>query len=273
MKKRIALLTLAAAILFGMTFLPWAMHTGPTDNGLPRYVNYYQTIFSSGNVFMPISGVLTAIAFLAALIHLTGERRGWPLTCGVLLLLAAGCTVAAVFTPFSASFTILTVVITLGQTLCGVFALLVCRAMAQEAQRPVGSKIPAAVLTGAAAVLVVLACLPWALRLAAEYKGHNGFSDYFTSFMYIRNYCVTVSGLLTALALLFALLHLFGALRGRAYTCGILLALAAACTLMSFLFRMEGSFTLLTLVITVGQALAAAYALCGCCAKTAKNEL
>ena len=32
---------------------------------------------------------------------------------------------------------------------------------------------------------------------------------------------------------------------------------------MSFLFRMEGSFTILTLVITVGQALAAVYALCG----------
>lgn len=123
MKKRIALLTLAAAILFGMTLLPWAMHSGPTDNGLPRYVNYYQTIFSNGNVYMPISGILTAIAFLAALMHLTDERRGRPLTCGVLLLLAAGCTVAAVFTPFSASFTVLTVVITVAQALAAVYAL------------------------------------------------------------------------------------------------------------------------------------------------------
>ncbi len=118
MKKRIAFLTAGIAILLILTLLPWAAQLGEGDNG---------GIGINGNLFMPLSGILTAAALLLALLHLCGALHGSPIACGILLILSTVSTLCCLFWGETDIFSPLTVVITVGQALAAVYALLACR--------------------------------------------------------------------------------------------------------------------------------------------------
>lgn len=127
MKKRIAFLTVGIAILLLLTFLPWAARLGEGDNGSNRFVNYYVGIGINGNLFMPLSGILTALALLLALLHLCVLPHRRPIVCGILLMLSTVSTLCSLFYGVTDLFSPLTVVITVGQALAAVYALLACR--------------------------------------------------------------------------------------------------------------------------------------------------
>ena len=127
MKKRIAFLTVGIAILLLLTFLPWAARLGEGDNGGNRFVNYYAGIGINGNLFMPLSGILTAAALLLALLHLCGVLHGSPIACGILLILSTVSTMCCLFYGATDFFSPLTIAITAGQALAAVYALLACR--------------------------------------------------------------------------------------------------------------------------------------------------
>ncbi len=127
MKKRIAFLTAGIAILLILTLLPWAAQLGEGDNGGNRFVNYYAGIGINGNLFMPLSGILTAAALLLALLHLCGVLHGSPIACGILLILSTVSTMCCHLFGVADFFSPLTVVITVGQALAAVYALLACR--------------------------------------------------------------------------------------------------------------------------------------------------
>ena len=127
MKKRIAFLTAGIAILLILTLLPWAARLGEGDNGGNRLVSFYTGIGANGNIFMPISGILTAAALLVALLHLGVLPRRRPIACGILLMLSTVSTLCCLFWGETDIFSPLTVVITVGQALAAVYALLACR--------------------------------------------------------------------------------------------------------------------------------------------------
>lgn len=127
MKKRIAFLTAGIAILLILTLLPWAARLGEGDNGSNRLVSFYTGIGANGNIFMPISGILTALALLVALLHLCVLPRRRPIACGILLMLSTVSTLCCLFWGETDIFSPLTVVITVGQALAAVYALLACR--------------------------------------------------------------------------------------------------------------------------------------------------
>ena len=127
MKKRIAFLTAGIAILLILTLLPWAARLGEGDNGGNRFVNYYAGIGINGNLFMPLSGILTVLALLVALLHLCVLPRRRPIACGILLMLSTVSTLCCLFWGETDIFSPLTVVITVGQALAAVYALLACR--------------------------------------------------------------------------------------------------------------------------------------------------
>lgn len=127
MKKRIAFLTVGIAVLLLLTFLPWAARLGEGDNGSNRLVSFYSGIGANGNIFMPISGILTALALLAALLHLCVLLRRRPIVCGILLMLSTVSTLCCLFCGETDIFSPLTVGITVGQALAAVYALLACR--------------------------------------------------------------------------------------------------------------------------------------------------
>ena len=127
MKKRIAFLTVGIAILLLLTFLPWAARLGRGDNGSNRFVNYYAGIGINGNLFMPLSGILTAAALFLALLNLCGALHCRPIACGILLILSTVSTLCSLFYGVTDLFSPLTVVITVGQALAAVYALLACR--------------------------------------------------------------------------------------------------------------------------------------------------
>ena len=127
MKKRIAFLTAGSAILLILTLLPWAARLGEGDNGGNRFVNYYAGIGINGNLFMPLSGILTVLALLVALLHLCVLPRRRPIACGILLMLSTVSTLCCLFWGETDIFSPLTVVITVGQALAAVYALLACR--------------------------------------------------------------------------------------------------------------------------------------------------
>ncbi|MDD6643305.1 MAG: hypothetical protein ACI3VU_08470 [Faecousia sp.] len=128
MKKRIAFLTVGIAILLLLTLLPWAARLGEGDNGSNRFVNYYAGIGINGNLFMSLSGILTAAALLLALLHLFGALRSRPIVCGILLILSTVSTMCCLLFGAADFFSPLTVVITVGQALAAVYALLGCQA-------------------------------------------------------------------------------------------------------------------------------------------------
>ncbi len=123
MKKRVAFLTTGILILLILTFLPWAARLGTGD----RLVSYYSGVTLNGNIFMPLSGLLTALALSIAALHLFGVLRGQPIFCGILLIASVASTLCCLFWGASDLFAPLTVVITVGQALAAVFALLGCR--------------------------------------------------------------------------------------------------------------------------------------------------
>ena len=127
MKKRIAFLTAGIAILLILTLLPWAARLGEGDNGGNRLVSFYTGIGANGNIFMPISGILTAAALLVSLLHLCVLPRRRPIACGILLMLSTVSTLCCLFWGETDIFSPLTVVITVGQALAAVYALLACR--------------------------------------------------------------------------------------------------------------------------------------------------
>ena len=127
MRKRVAFLTAGILILLILTFLPWAARLGPNDNGGERLVNYYIGVTLNGNIFMPLSGLLTALALIIAALHLSCVLRGRPIFCGILLIASTVCTLCCLFWGATELFAPLTVIITVGQALAAVFALLGCR--------------------------------------------------------------------------------------------------------------------------------------------------
>lgn len=96
---------------------------GESDNGGNRFVSFYRGIGANGNFFMPISGILTALALLLSLLRLHGAAVG----CGILLILSTVSTLSCLFFGAADFFSPLTVVITVGQALAAVYALLFCR--------------------------------------------------------------------------------------------------------------------------------------------------